>query len=168
MRKRKSHVLFKLCAGRRGSGIRVLAPETAGSETVAEVQAGKIITQEFVLPWLADDDGKLLPRQSSAKCRGYKFDFRIYVAVTSTGLLYLSDIGRVKFCSEPFDLARISSDDWQFSLLVNGAINKHNPKPTKKGGVTLTLEEFKTRNAAVYGLRFKRVCASNTSPMDAP
>jgi len=149
LRKKKSHVLFKPCQGRRGGGIFVRSPDAVAPEFVAKVQTGRLIAQEFVPPWLTNDDGILLPRDIT-NCRGFKFDFRIYVAATSTGLLYLSDIGRVKFCSEPFDLTRTTGERWSFSLLANGFINKMNTTPSKKGGVTLTLEEFKARNAAVY------------------
>lgn len=147
--KKKSHVLFKPCMGRRGGGIFVRSPDAVAPEFVAKVEAGRLIAQEFVPPWLTDDDGILLPRDIT-NCRGFKFDFRIYVAATSTGLLYLSDIGRVKFCSEPFDLSRTTGDGWSFSLLANGFINSKNTEPSKKGGVTLTLEEFKARNKAVF------------------
>lgn len=147
--KKKSHVLFKPCTGRRGGGIFVRSPEAVVPELVAKVEAGRLIAQEFVPPWLTNDDGILLPRDIT-NCRGFKFDFRIYVAATSTGLLYLSDVGRVKFCSEPFDLSRTTGEGWSFSLLANGFINSKNTEPSKKGGVTLTLEEFKARNKAVF------------------
>lgn len=56
---------------------------------------------------------------------GYKFDLRVYVALTSVNplRLYVYDEGLVRFASEKYDMANLKN---VFSHLTNYSINKLN------------------------------------------
>jgi tubulin polyglutamylase TTLL6/13 len=59
---------------------------------------------------------------------GYKFDFRIYVLVTSCDPLkiFLYDEGMVRFATEEWDIKTCTNYDNLFMHLTNYAINKEN------------------------------------------
>lgn len=102
-------------ASSQGKGIEVISsfeevPRGAG-------QKANIIQQYIEDPLLID---------------GFKFDLRIYVAVTSVNplRLYVYDEGLVRFASERYDTSNLKN---VFSHLTNYSINKlNNDKARKK------------------------------------
>jgi len=60
--------------------------------------------------------------------KGYKFDLRLYVVVTSCDPLraYLYADGLVRFCTEPYSRATEGNKDWQYMHLSNYSVNKNN------------------------------------------
>ena len=59
---------------------------------------------------------------------GFKFDFRIYVLVTSCDPLrvYILNEGMIRFCTEDYQAPRASNLDEFFSHLTNFSLNKKN------------------------------------------
>jgi len=72
------------------------------------------VAQKYIDPYLID---------------GLKFDFRIYVLVTSVDPLriYINEDGLTRFCTEQYSPPCGNNIDKQFSHLTNYSLNKNNP-----------------------------------------
>ena len=109
MKKQKGQLwIMKPTASSQGKGIVVLS-------SVDEVPRGAGLKPQIVQQYI----------QNPILINGYKFDLRVYVALTSVNplRLYVYDEGLVRFASEKYDTSDLKN---VFSHLTNYSINKKN------------------------------------------
>ena len=83
---------------------------------------------------------------------GYKFDLRIYVAITSINplRLYVYDEGLVRFASEKYDTTDLKNI---YSHLTNYSINKNHPgrEETGQAGSAIRMSQERLKRQSYGG-----------------